>query len=622
MYTVNHSLGMRDAVSAGPTSPEHGKGLRFHDPVEFELLKSAVLSIADEMAVTIFRASYSGVLKSNMDFSTAIFDASGNLIAQGLTVPALIGGMPTAISEVIRIFGNDIKAGDVYILNDPYSGGMHLPDIFIFEPIFFEGELVGHAGSVCHHGDVGGRVPGSNAADSTEIYQEGLRLPPLKLYEAGKANDAIFALLSSNTRLPRKLFGDLRSQLAASYTCKTAMVDLIHRYGIDTIKRHFVEVVDYAEYMTREAIRRLSDGVYRFADFIDDDGIDVGRPIPLKVTVEKRGDSIIVDWTGSSEQVKGAINSTFSFTTSATHCALRSIFPENIPGNAGFYKPIEIIAPPGTIANCSLPAACAARGLTGSRMVDCLYGALAQMLPDAVFACGDGGTPCVTIGGYSREREPFIFVDFTCCSWGGRPYADGIDGNASMFGNMASQSIELIEAEQPIQILRYEFIQDGMGAGMYRGGAPSRRDYKLLADEAVLQMRSDRNRTVPYGLFGGKPGKPSRNVFNPGAANDDLPGKFLHTMRAGDVFRHELAGSGGWGDPLRRDPERVLADVVNEFVSVEAAREDYGVVIATSPLRVDVDATKRLRQEMLRARDWAEAPFVSSSIHIAEHGAP
>jgi N-methylhydantoinase B len=581
------------------------------DPIELELFKNALLSIADDMALTIFRTTYSGVLRDNMDYSTALFDSEGALAAQGLTLPAHLGSMPTAMAAILETFAGDIDEGDVFIFNDPFKGGMHLPDIFVFKPIFWQGRLLGYAATVCHHTDVGGRVPGSNASDSTEIYQEGLRIPPLKMFARGRRNETLFSLIETNVRLPVKVIGDLRAQLAASTIAERSLIDLARRLGAEKLRALMGELILYAERMTRAAIRELPDGVYSFRDHIDDDGIDQGVPIPLVVTITKKADTMRVDWTGSAPQVKGAINNTLSFTKSASYCAIRSLLPANIPNNDGVFRAIEVTAPPGTIANCVLPAACAARGLTGFRMVDCIFGALAKMAPDKVFASSDGGNTCITIGGWDASRRPFIYVDFTCSAWGGRPDKDGLDGNSNIFANMASQSVEVTETEQPLQILAYEFIEDAMGPGKHRGGAPFRRDYRFLGEEAILQVRSDRRAFRPYGLYGGAPGRPSMNTLNPEGERRLLPTKFAMTIRRGDVFRHEVAGAGGWGDPLERDPERVLRDVRAGLVSKERARADYGVELTLEPIAVDRGASAALREEMRRRRNWREVPAVS-----------
>ena len=572
------------------------------DPIEFELLRNAVVSIADEMALTIMRTTYSGVLRDNMDFSTAFCDAEGKLVAQGLTLPGHLGSIPTALGSVVELFGDAIKPDDVFCLNDPFRGGMDLPDIFIFKPIFHEGKRIAFAATICHHTDVGGRVAGSNASDSTEIYQEGLRIPPMYMFEQGKRNETLWSLIEANVRVPVKVFGDIRAQLAACNIAERQFLELVAEHGVDTMCKFLVDFVDYTERVTRAALTELPDGVWSFEDWIDDDGVDVGKPIRLFVTFKKKGDTMYADWAGTSPQVKGAINNTLSFTKAATYCGVKSVLPNDVPANEGFFRCIEVTAPAGTIANGVLPAACAARGLTGFRMVDCVLGALAMMLPDKVMAASDGGNTGVSIGGYDDERNPFIYVDFACGTWGARPWADGLSGNSNLFANMASQSIEVTEAENPVEVLSYEFVPDRAGAGKFRGGAPYRRDYRLLETEAVLQVRADRAVFRPYGLYGGNPGSPSRNSMNPGGEDRSLDSKLTMMMHQGEVFRHELAGGGGWGDPLERDLKLVLRDVRNELVSPERAFLDYGVIVDTENWTVDAPGTEKRRAEIRATR--------------------
>lgn len=572
------------------------------DPIQFELLRNAVISIADEMALTIVRTTYSGVLRDNMDFSTAFCDPAGNLVAQGLTLPGHLGSIPTALAAVINRFGDVMKPDDLFCLNDPYQGGMHLPDIFIFKPIFHNGKRIAFAATICHHTDVGGRVAGSNASDSTEIYQEGLRIPPMYMFEQGKRNETLFNLIEANVRVPVKVFGDIRAQLAACNIAERQFLELVDEHGVDIMSKFLLDFVDYAERVTKSALLELPDGEWSFEDWIDDDGVDIGHPIRLFVKFNKKGDRLFADWTGTSEQVKGAINNTLSFTKAATYCGVKCILPNDVPANEGFFRCIEVTAPPGTIANGVLPAACAARGLTGFRMVDCVLGALAMMLPNKVMAASDGGNTGISIGGYDSDRNPFIYVDFACGTWGARPWADGLSGNSNLFANMATQSIEVCEAENPVEILAYEFVPDKAGAGKFRGGTPYRRDYKLLETEAVLQVRSDRKVFRPYGLYGGNPGVSSSNIMNPGKDNRLLGSKLTMTMYSGEVLRHELAGGGGWGDPLERNPEKVLRDVRNELVSMNSAREDYGVVIQSDSWSVDYNATQKLRSDIHKLR--------------------
>ena len=584
--------------------------LENQDPFEFELFKNSVYSIADEMALTILRTAYSSVLKGSMDYSTAICDAEGKMVAQGLTLPQHLGSIPMALASVMRLYGDAMQDGDVYILNDPFDGGMHLPDIFIFKPIYFEGERIAFASTICHHTDVGGRVAGSNAADSTECYQEGLRIPPLKLFEAGERNEALWKLIEKNVRVPILVQGDMRAQLSACHTGETGFLELVERHGAAYAGAALAEIIDYTERLARAAVRELPDGVYDFEDWLDDDGVDFGKPVRMKVTFRKEGDQISADWEGTSPQVKGALNATLSFTQAAVYIAVKSILPGDIPSNEGFFRVVQVTAPPGTIANAVLPAATAARGLTGFRQVDCCFGALAKMVPDRVFAASDGGNVGVSLGGYHADRSPFIYVDFFAGAWGGRPWADGLQGNANLCANLSSTSAEVTEVEQPLQILAYEFIQDAMGAGKFRGGAPFQRDYRMREDEGTMQIRNDRCAFHPFGLYGGRPGRLARNTFNPGRDDEIMTGKVTRTIHRGDVFRYEMAGAGGWGDPLEREPERVLKDVRNEYVSVRAAREEYGVVVDPETWSVDEAATAALREDIRRKRDRPEAPFI------------
>ena len=585
---------------------------RAWDPIEFELLRNAVLSIADEMALTILRTTYSGVLKDNMDFSTAFCDADGFLVAQGLTLPGHLGSIPTALGKVVDLFGDTMVEGDIFCLNDPFQGGMHLPDIFVFKPIYHKGTRIAFAATICHHTDVGGRVAGSNASDSTEIYQEGLRIPPMHMYRAGERNETLFQLIEANVRLPVRIFGDLRAQLAACNIAERQFLELVERNGPETMTTFMAELIEYAERMTRAAISTLPDGEWSFEDWIDDDGIDIGKPIRLFVTFRKQGDQIEADWTGTSPQVKGAINNTLSFTKAAVYCAVRCVLPGDVPTNEGMCRAIKVTAPPGTIANGVLPAACAARGLTGFRMLDCALGALAMMLPDKVMAASDGGNTGVSIGGYDDDRKPFIYVDFACGTWGGRPWADGLSGNSNLFANMASQSIEISEDEQPLQILCYELLTDRAGGGKFRGGVPYRREYKFLEKEAVLQVRADRQAFRPYGLYGGNPGQPSRNyMVETDGTIATMTSKPTVNMTHGQIFRHEVAGGGGWGDPLERDVAAVLRDVRNEFLSVERARREYGVVVNVSDWSIDQAASDELRVRIRAQRGDNNPPAVT-----------
>ena len=335
------------------------------DPILLELVKNGLDAIVDEMAIALVRTAYSNNLKNAMDMSCALCDVEGRLIAQGLTLPLHLGSIPDAMAHVRRKFGASLVPGDVFILNDPFEGGTHLPDFYIFKPIFVDGRLVGWSASIGHQLDVGGKTPGGNGCDATEIFQEGLRIPPLRLYEAGKPVDAVFELIDRNVRVPRQVLGDVRSQVAACLTGERGYLALAEQYGADRFAACTTALLDQAERLARHAITAMPDGHYTFTDWMDDDGIDPA-PIPITVTITVTGDRLIADFTGSAPQVKGAINSPLPFTKSAVYACVRHLVGGTPPNNEGYFRPIEVIAPPGTVVNPVMPAAVAARASPAS----------------------------------------------------------------------------------------------------------------------------------------------------------------------------------------------------------------------------------------------------------------
>src|SRR5580700_4462593 len=412
------------------------------EPILLELVKNALDAIVDEMAIALVRTAYSNNLKNSMDMSCALCDAQGRLIAQGMTLPMHLGSIPDAMRCITVKFGRTVQPGDIFILNDPYEGGTHLPDFYIVKPIWRGDTHVGWAATIGHQLDVGGMTPGGNGCDATEIFQEGLRIPPLRLYARGEPVDAVFEMIERNVRVPRQVLGDVRAQLAACAAGEKGLLHLIERYGSERFQAITDLLLDQAERLARNAIRAMPDGSYRFEDWIDDDGIDPD-PIPIRVTITVKSDRLIADFTGSALQVKGAINSPLPFTKSAVYACVRHLIGGDPPNNEGYFRPIEVIAPPATIVNPVMPAPVAARGLTGFRVAGALFGALAQIAPDRVFACEMGGDTGISFGGYDAERRPFVFLEFLYGSWGGRPTKDGIDGSASAVVNFSNNPIEI-----------------------------------------------------------------------------------------------------------------------------------------------------------------------------------
>jgi N-methylhydantoinase B len=484
-------------------------------------------------------------------------------------------------------------------MNDPYQGGMHLPDIFMFTPIFLEGRLEGFSVVICHHTDMGGRVPGSNASDSTEIYQEGLRIPVLKYYDKGVLNETLHASIACNVRVPDLVLGDLKAQRAACHVGGRELKKLISKYGRDTARHYFNELLDYAERMARDDIRGWPDGTYRFTDYIDNDGF-TDSPLPIAVAITVEGDRLIVDYEGSSPQVPAALNSTKSFTNSSTYLSVRCVLNGDVPNNQGIFRCIEVRAPEASILNPVMPAPCAARALTGYRVMDTMLGALALIVPDRVPAAGEGGNTVIAIGGYKADRSPFIIVDMICGCWGGRPDKDGVDAITNPSQNLSNTPVEVLERQHPVRIEEYALITDSCGAGEFRGGLGVRRSYRLLADEAGLQLRSDRAKFAPYGLSGGGEGRLTFNwLVEEDGTRSALPGKVTMPLKQGQTILHEQAGAGGFGPALDRDPGQVLDDVLNEKVSADYARVHHGVVVTSDGRDVDQKATDDLRSAMV-----------------------
>ena len=564
------------------------------DPITLEVVKNALASTADEMALVIMRSAYSPVVRDTMDYSTALCDRNGRVVAQGLTLAVQLGTFPTVMGYVLEELGPTAQPGDVYIANDPYGcGGQHLPDIYVIKPVFVDGVLEGYAATMAHHSDVGGIAPGSIAVHATEIYQEGLRIPLSKLVDAGVENTMLLRLIEANTRQPVHVLGDLRAQLAACRVGERGLTALIERYGSEA-HDYMDELQRVAERMMRAELAKLPDGVHTFTDYIDGVG-DEPVPIPICVRVEIAGDEVLIDLEGTSPQVEASVNCPVGMVYAAAYCAIRGIVRGEIPNCEGYMVPIRINAPAGTVVNPVLPAACGARGVIGYRVYDAIMGALAPIVPDRVIAAGEGGPTLIAWGGYDEDRKPSGTTEVLVGSWGARSTLDGLEGVSNPLANLGNQPVELIEADLPLRIERYGVVPDSGGAGRQRGGLAYVREYELLAAKATLTIRTDRRDHPPYGLDGGEPGAPSSNVVVSGGEARELPTMPMHafTLAQGDRFTHASAGGGGFGDPLERDPAAVLEDVLDGKVTVAAARERYGVVIADGG--VDVEATRELR---------------------------
>lgn len=548
---------------------------RLQDLMRFEVLRTELQTVADEMAIRLMRSSFSSVIRDLLDFSTAICDGKGRMLAQGFSLPLHLGAVPRAIEATLAKFPQGLDDGDLVVLNDPYQGGMHLPDIFVISPAYYRGELIAYAVVVAHHADIGGRVPGGSGADSREIFEEGLRLPPVRLRRRGEWDDALIDVLRANVRLPATIWGDLEAQVAACVIGTKELTTILDRHGRASFEELSGRILAYSRDALLAVLRTWPAGTYEYTDYEDHDGIN-DRRVPIHVAVRVSATGIEFDFTGTSEQVEGSINCTLSFTESACYAAVRALCPDEIPVNAGFIEPIRVIAQPGTLVNARFPSGVAARGIVGFRTIDTVFGALAGPLKDRVPAAGDGGTAGVRFGGYRSDGTRFQCNDIISGAWGARPHADGLDGAASMAANIANRPIEVAELEDPVRFHAYEFVPDSGGPGKFRGGLALRRKIELLADSAVFSLRSHRRLTPPYGLQGGLPGTTSATYLHRDGATQLLPAKTTARLRKGDTIEHVTASGGGVGPPSERDPKSIALDLDEEKITPEHAETTYG----------------------------------------------
>jgi len=565
------------------------------DPITSEILRSALASAADEMAMALYRTSRSTIVRDALDFSTSLADSSGEMIAQSVTIPLHMGAVPYAMETLFNKFGGQMEDGDIFILNDPFDGGMHIPDIFIVKPVFWEGTRIAFAIATAHHLDLGGRLPGSSASDNTEIFQDGFRIPWMKLFRRGAPEHSILELLAANIRVPELTLGDLEAQLSAVHIGQRAVLDLVRRYDIQTFLVCAHSLLDYTEQLVRAEIATWPKGTFSFTDYLDSDGCG-GPRTKIHVQLTVVGDTLAADFTGTDPQVRGALNCTLGFAASGVGMCVRAVMREQIPNNSGMFRPIRVTAPVGTVVNVQMPGASSMRGITGFRVIDAVFGALAQMLPDRVMAAGEGGNTLVIFGSERTGGSRYVFYELLSGTWGGRPNRDGNDGLCNPANVASNIPIEQAESEYPIRIETYGLVCDSGGAGRFRGGMAVVREWRHLGNsEASLVIRSDRRQHRPYGLHGGHPGAPSNNILRTANLQTVLPTLISTVIQPGEVIFHQMAGGGGWGDPMTRDPNSVAEDVRDERVSVEAARVLYGVQLGKDGLTVDLVGTNRLR---------------------------
>jgi N-methylhydantoinase B len=559
-----------------------------------ELVGNALATTADEMATTIFRTAHSAVVRDAMDFSAALCGPGGETVAQAVTIPLQLGSIPNVMRTVLTRFGGRFRPGDVYVVNDPFDGASHTPDVFVVKPSFAGSTLLGFAVSVAHHGDLGGRVPGSCACDSTEVFEEGLRIPLVRLYAGGEPVEEVFAILRANVRIPRETLGDLRAQVAACNIGDRGLQELARRYGPEELGSLMAGLLDHGEALMRAEIASWPDGTAEFTDYLGSDGIDV-RDVAIRVRLTVRGDGLTADFSDSDAQVRGALNCTPSFAEAAVYQCVMAAASIDIPSTSGATRPIRVVTRPGTVTHVVEPGASSMRGITGYRVCDVTNGALAQLIPDRIPAAGEGGSTLAFFTG-RVDGQPFVYSELVVGTWGGRPRADGNDGLANPSASMANIPVELAESEWPILVERYGLVPDSGGAGRYRGGLAVERAWRALAPDTTVHVRSDRQRHRPYGLAGGGAGGGSSTLLRRADGTvEQMPPMFGALLQPGDVLHHRMAGGGGYGDPFEREADSVARDVRDGKISIAAARERYGVA-CTGDGSVDPAETAALRR--------------------------
>lgn len=565
------------------------------DPITLGVLWGALQSIAVEVGTTIHRTAYSAQAREGQDFSVAIFDRQGRMTAQGPYSPGHMGAMNFAVLNMLAAFPADtLSPGDVMLLNDPALGSGHLPDFFVTQPAFHGGELIGFITNIVHHTDVGGSRPGSQAVEGVfDYHQEGLFIPPTKIADGGVLNESVLSLIAANSRTPDNIKGDLAAQRNALRVGELRLGELVSRHGIDVYEACIEVILDETEATMRRAIAGIPDGRYEFSDHLDDYGPGTD-PLEVKVAITVEGESLKLDFDGSSPQTESGLNAYLNYTKSYSYAAIKCLTDPYGPMNAGALRPIEITAPEGSFLNPRRPAGGGPRAIICYRVFEAVLGAMSLAIPDRVAAASSHfSNP--TWGGFDpAANRRFVTYELILGGSGARASQDGCEAMASAF-NASNIPVEAMEAVQPVVIERFELIPDSGGAGRYRGGCGVRRDMRILGENIKFSNLSERQRFAPFGLFGAEPGGRGRTVVNPGPEERVVGGKASLDLQYGDVVSFQLAGGGGYGDPFERDPEAVLADVRLGLVSPEAARARYCVAI-DEDLQIDTAKTSELRR--------------------------
>ncbi len=569
------------------------------DPITLEVIRNRLIAASRDIRRTVERAAYSPVLYEVVDFSCGVLDSEANLLAETPGLPIFLANLSDAVKATYETIGREqLQPGDIILCNDPYNGGgTHCPDIVVLGPAFVADEIRGWAAFRGHTVDMGGIYPGGWYSNTTEVFQEGFRLPPVKLVVAGKPNEDVFRLIRANTRVPDAVLGDIRAMIAAVRTGSSRLAEIVNRYGIDQALAAFHEILDQGERMSRAAIRRIPNGVYSAEAILDGDGNDdapLDEDVRLVVKVTVAEEEMIIDFTGTDRQCRGPMNVPLPSTISSARYGFKVVTTPDLPNNEGFFRPLKVIAPKGTLLNPT----------PTTTIPDLILKALSPAIPERVRAGHFGDSMADFIYGTDpRSGRYYVCAEPDGGGYGGMPNEDGASALFSMdLGDTYNVPAEVAEVRYPWRVERLELIQDSGGPGKFRGGLGVRRDYRILNHKAGLTVTTDRVlRTPPWGLFGGKAGKSNITVVFRGNGNQERWRKVSNLpLEPGEVVSFQTGGGGGYGPPLEREPSRVLQDVINGYVSPAKAREEYGVVL-NGEGQLDLAATEELRKRMSSA---------------------
>jgi N-methylhydantoinase B len=574
------------------------------DPITLEVMRNAFQSVAEEMGAALIRTALSPNIKDRRDCSTGVYSAAGELIAQAEHIPLHLGLMPSVVKSTLSIFPvSSLQPGDAIITNDPYISGSHLPDICIISPLFHEGSCLGILANLAHHVDIGGIAPGGMPTISTEIFQEGIRIPPIRIKKAGRIDEEIMSLITTNVRTSREAQGDFQAQLAANNVGERRLKEIIAKYGPEKSVQYMEELIRYSERRMRARLAELPKGVFSFEDYLEGDGLSDDL-LKIAATVAINESGIVVDFTGSSGQTKGSVNCTRAVTLACTFYALKAAIDPELPSTGGAFKPVEVITPIRSIVNPTFPSPVSNANInTSQRIADVVLGALAQAMPQKVPAASSGSMCLFTIGGiHPRTGSYYSYVETYGGGQGAVFNQDGMDGVHTNMTNTRNTPVEVIEIAYPLRVDRYGLVPDTDGAGRFRGGLGLTREISVIDHSATINLSSDRQKIKPWGLAEGQPGGTVDSALQlPDGKTMPLPSKTTRPVEAGTRILLRTAGGGGYGAPFLRDPDLVREDVLNGYLSLERARKEYGVVLEPDTKDIDRAGTEILRRTQTAA---------------------